>query len=96
MENTTIKWNKDKAVEWSHDEGQQYLDNMLMEAAGNAPTVEEAVQRLTQKPDSTNETEESINISVSQSLLQKIDTLATSLGLKRNDIIKQALTQQLA
>ena len=48
MENTTIKWDKDKAVEWSHDEGQQYLDNMLMEAAGNAPTIEEAVQRLTQ------------------------------------------------
>ncbi|MDK8650012.1 ribbon-helix-helix protein, CopG family [Alloscardovia omnicolens] len=96
MNNKEYEWDSTTAHDLTPEEGQQLMHSVLMTAAGDAPTIEEAVHRLTQQTENTNETEESISISLSHSLLQKIDTLATSLGIKRNDIIKQALTQQLA
>ncbi|MFD0704784.1 hypothetical protein ACFQY8_03350 [Alloscardovia venturai] len=86
-------WDESQAVTLHGKEAQQAMNEILMRAADDAPTVEEALYRLkTGRPRVEESSETAIlNIRVPKSWLDMLDAQAKRLGSSRSQLARDIL-----
>ncbi|GGI15300.1 hypothetical protein GCM10007377_15210 [Galliscardovia ingluviei] len=90
------EFDESKATHYEGEESKQMLQHMFMVAADDAPTIEEAVHRLSQgRPRLGQPSKESkgINTRFTDDWIAILDSISKSVGQTRSQLIRNAVYQ---